>query len=362
MANQQFDVFLCHNSEDKPAVIEIAQQLKHNNLKPWLDVWELPPGSVWQSELEKQIQSINAAAVFVGKKGIGPWQNEEINAFLQEFIKRGCPVIPVILANTPQKPDLSIFLRNRHFVDFRIDSPNPLDQLVWGITKKKREEASALTGLEDEPEDFFIQKLLRGSVDGDEEFSLQFTDTEEVSEDTFSKEEKSSSLGRWLKSDSILGDNQSVSRDIPEFWLLLTFGFSGFLGYLVTVNDITPAAVSWAITMVWAVVIAWDQIEISALFMAGALAAVWNRLTDYDSGAGFFIVGTLAFLWAGILAVVTVMACAVAMFVAGSKLRKNFPYEQVFLILMGSTTAGLIVGMLLKMLFLSLHQPPVTSP
>jgi hypothetical protein len=41
MAEQQFDVFLCHNSEDKPAVIEIAQQLQQNGLKPWLDVWEL---------------------------------------------------------------------------------------------------------------------------------------------------------------------------------------------------------------------------------------------------------------------------------------------------------------------------------
>jgi len=27
MMEQQFDVFLCHNSEDKPAVIQIAQQL-----------------------------------------------------------------------------------------------------------------------------------------------------------------------------------------------------------------------------------------------------------------------------------------------------------------------------------------------
>lgn len=58
MAEQQFDVFLCHNSEDKPAVIEIAQQLRQNGLKPWPDIWELRPGVDWQETLEEQIKQI----------------------------------------------------------------------------------------------------------------------------------------------------------------------------------------------------------------------------------------------------------------------------------------------------------------
>ena len=137
MTEQQFDVFLCHNSEDKPAVIQIAQQLRQNNLKPWLDVWELQPGAIWQYSLEQQIEHIGAAAVFVGQQGLGPWQSEEIYAFLQEFIGRKCPVIPVMLADAPQQPKLPIFLRNRHWVDFRLQEPDPLVQLVWGITGVK---------------------------------------------------------------------------------------------------------------------------------------------------------------------------------------------------------------------------------
>ena len=38
-----FDVFLCHNSEDKPAVREIAQKLSEENIKPWLDEAEIRP-------------------------------------------------------------------------------------------------------------------------------------------------------------------------------------------------------------------------------------------------------------------------------------------------------------------------------
>ena len=68
-----FDVFLCHNSEDKPIVKNIGKKLKKEGLKPWLDEWELQPGMPWQVSVEEQIHEIRSAAVFVGKMGIGPW-------------------------------------------------------------------------------------------------------------------------------------------------------------------------------------------------------------------------------------------------------------------------------------------------
>ena len=134
---EQFDVFLCHNSKDKPHVRKIAEQLQQYDLKPWLDIWELPPGRSWQRLLEKQIEQINSAAVFVGEDGFGPWQKQEIYAFLSEFVNRDCPVIPVLLPNAPTKPELPVFLRQFTWVDFRISDPDPMYQLRWGITGKK---------------------------------------------------------------------------------------------------------------------------------------------------------------------------------------------------------------------------------
>jgi formylglycine-generating enzyme required for sulfatase activity len=134
---EQFDVFLCHNSEDKPQVREIAEQLQQHGLKPWLDIWELPPGRSWQRLLEKQIEQISSAAVFVGENGFGPWQQQELYAFLSEFVSRDCPVIPVLLPNAPTKPELPVFLRQFTWVDFRASDPDPMYQLRWGITGKK---------------------------------------------------------------------------------------------------------------------------------------------------------------------------------------------------------------------------------
>jgi WD40 repeat protein/GTPase SAR1 family protein len=132
-----FDVFLCHNSEDKPAVKEIGERLKERGILPWLDEWELRPGLPWQRLLEQQIEQIKSAAVFVGEEGIGPWQQMELGAFLREFVKRGCPVIPVLLPDAPKKPSLPVFLRGMTWVDFCKDDPDPMEQLMWGITGER---------------------------------------------------------------------------------------------------------------------------------------------------------------------------------------------------------------------------------
>lgn len=124
----RFDVFLCHNSADKPEVKAIGGRLKEAGVKPWLDEWEMQPGLTWQDQLEAQIEDVGAAAVFVGKDGEGPWQKLELQAFLQQFVDRQCPVIPVILPDYPkdEKPKLPPFL-----------GPDPLVQLIWGVTGQK---------------------------------------------------------------------------------------------------------------------------------------------------------------------------------------------------------------------------------
>jgi len=50
MANE-FDVFLCHNSKDKPTVRRLATLLSERGVRPWLDEDELRPGVPWQAEV-----------------------------------------------------------------------------------------------------------------------------------------------------------------------------------------------------------------------------------------------------------------------------------------------------------------------
>ena len=132
----EFDVFLCHNSLDKPSVRSLNRALKQRGIRTWLDEEQLPPGRPWQDLLEKQISSVASAVVLVGDSGLGPWQNTESRAFLSEFVNRQCPVIPVILRGCTQVPTLPLFLSQHTWVDFRRRTPDPLKRLLWGITGK----------------------------------------------------------------------------------------------------------------------------------------------------------------------------------------------------------------------------------
>jgi TIR domain len=137
MDAEAFDVFLCHNSADKPMVRRIGQQLKEAGILPWLDVEQLPPGRPWQPLLEQQIKKIRSAAVCFGAAGIGPWQQQEMYGFLSAFVRRGAPVIPLLLPDAPLVPELPVFLAEMTWVDFRSQDSEPLKRLIWGITGKR---------------------------------------------------------------------------------------------------------------------------------------------------------------------------------------------------------------------------------
>jgi hypothetical protein len=139
---ETFDVFLCHNSEDKPEIRKVARQLAQNGITPWLDEEQIRPGTSWQTALGEQIHSIKSAVVIVGESGLGPWQDQEIQALLSQFVKRKCPVIPVVLPSAKETPKLPWTLQNLHWVDFRAANPDPLKQLIWGITGEKPDDLS----------------------------------------------------------------------------------------------------------------------------------------------------------------------------------------------------------------------------
>ena len=134
----KFDVFLSHNSKDGPVVRELKQRLVAQNLAVWFDDEELQPGMPWQHLLERGIRSSASVAVLVGKDGLGPWEDEEMQVALRLAVKDRRPVIPVLLPVAPNQPKLPMFLENRKWVDLRAGfTAEGLARLVWGITGKK---------------------------------------------------------------------------------------------------------------------------------------------------------------------------------------------------------------------------------
>jgi energy-coupling factor transporter ATP-binding protein EcfA2 len=136
----KFDVFLSHNSSDKPAVEEIARKLVQAGLNPWLDKWNLIPGDPWQVAIEDALSNCTTCAVFIGPSGIGPWHNEEMRAAINRRVSESqgrFRVIPVLLpgATREERSRLPTFLTAATWVEFRqsLDEEDPFRRLLCGI-------------------------------------------------------------------------------------------------------------------------------------------------------------------------------------------------------------------------------------
>lgn len=133
--SEQFDVFLAHDSDDKEAVLEIARHLRRRGIHPWVDVEQIHPGELWQAALQTAIPRVKAAAVVLGRHGVGRWQDVEIRALMNECVERKMRLIPVLLGESEIPQDL-LFLKQLHAVRFAKGTADvqAVAELSWGIS------------------------------------------------------------------------------------------------------------------------------------------------------------------------------------------------------------------------------------
>jgi WD40 repeat protein len=138
-SSPRFDVFLSHNSRDKPVVERIAEKLKRAEIEPWLDKWCLTPAGDWQEELAQGLRASTACAVFIGSSGIGSWEDLEYKLATDRMAKdRAFRVFLVLLPGLPEPFDTSTlppFLSTRTWIDLRkgIEDKRGFQSLINGI-------------------------------------------------------------------------------------------------------------------------------------------------------------------------------------------------------------------------------------
>jgi formylglycine-generating enzyme required for sulfatase activity len=138
LMSPRYDVFLSHNSADKPAVEALARKLLAAGVTPFLDKWNLVPGEPGQEALEEALDESRTCAVFLGPGKLGPWQNEEMRSSLETRVSdESFRVIPVLLpgSSEPRKAKLPRFLRRLTWVDFSagLHDEDAFHRLISGI-------------------------------------------------------------------------------------------------------------------------------------------------------------------------------------------------------------------------------------
>jgi len=225
---EQFDVFLAHNSLDKPEVKLVAAALKRRNLKPWIDDEQILPGKLFQDEIQQTIPLVKSAAIFFGVRGLGRWQSWELRSLINQCVKRNIPVIPVLLPGVNQLPENLIFFEEFRWVCFSqsIDDESVLSLLVSGITGIKPQP----TNIQNQPhqaDDLYSEKGIKYTRLRD---LLAAKNWREADKETYlvmirvvGKE-----YGDYFTSDELLNFPCTDLRTIDKLWVKYSNGQYGF--------------------------------------------------------------------------------------------------------------------------------------
>lgn len=159
--SRSFDVFLSHNSKDKPWVIKLKYDLEIRHVKVWLDQDEIRPGDLFAQALEDGIAQSRSVALIISPASMrSGWVRAEYYRALDLAMKRSLQLIPVLY----KKAQIPGFLSDRNWVDFSDPSQyeRSLGRLIWGITGIKPEGPSSTTSEAERESELF--KALRAFV------------------------------------------------------------------------------------------------------------------------------------------------------------------------------------------------------
>ena len=130
----KYDVFLCHNSQDKPVVETLAGRLMDDaDLQPFLDKWHLVPGEPMQETIEDALDQSQTCAVSIGQVAPAPSKVNRCARRSNSYQQRG--TLRHAGADRGERSRLPPFLALATWIEFResSDDPEAFRCLVAGI-------------------------------------------------------------------------------------------------------------------------------------------------------------------------------------------------------------------------------------
>jgi len=128
-------VFLCHASQDKPAVWKLHRYLKLRGVQPWLDELDLLPGENWEVEIPNAIFSSDVILVCLSKNSVDKegYVQKEISFALDKALEKPEGTIFVV----PVKlEDCDVPKRLNRFQWVDLFRPDGYKRLMLGLQKR----------------------------------------------------------------------------------------------------------------------------------------------------------------------------------------------------------------------------------
>lgn len=145
-----YDVFLSHNSMDKPFVRRLAERLRDEGLRVWFDEWAIKPGDDIFLAIETGLQESRTQVLCLSQEALGSgWVKLERSTVLfRDPTNIGRRLIPVLLSDCTL-PDT---LRRYKYIDFRRETDEAFTCLLTAcrLVTNEASSRSVLTSFGDD--------------------------------------------------------------------------------------------------------------------------------------------------------------------------------------------------------------------
>ena len=143
-----YDVFLSHSSKDKPVVRAVAERLRADGLRVWLDEWYLRPGDSVPSKINEGLEHSRVLVLCMSAHAFGSdWATLESQTFLfRDPLNKERRFIPLRLDDAPIKLSLTQFLYINWLPDAREQEYPKLLEACRPPTEPPVAEAQAAPG------------------------------------------------------------------------------------------------------------------------------------------------------------------------------------------------------------------------
>ncbi|MCP4111887.1 MAG: toll/interleukin-1 receptor domain-containing protein [Desulfobacteraceae bacterium] len=132
-------LFISYASEDRNTAMKLYEDLKRENVEPWLDAKKLIPGQNWKTEVNRAIKESSNFLILlsfhsISKRGYVQKEQKIALELLDEFPHGDIFIIPVRL---DECEPLDERLNELHWVNLFDSYENGLEQILHAVTKRK---------------------------------------------------------------------------------------------------------------------------------------------------------------------------------------------------------------------------------
>ncbi|HMV85856.1 MAG TPA: TIR domain-containing protein, partial [Blastocatellia bacterium] len=153
MADQfNYDVFLSHSNKDKAIVRELAERLRADGLRVWLDEWILKPGDSIPARIEEGLEQSRVLVLCMSANAFGSdWAQLESYTFrFRDPLNKERRFVPLRLDAAPIKGSLAQFVYINWLPEARAEEyPKLVDACQPAQTLSPEEQEQARAQLEE---------------------------------------------------------------------------------------------------------------------------------------------------------------------------------------------------------------------